>query len=390
MEKVKKILITGGGSGGHISVASGLIEGIKKKDFEIYKNLIYVGGDLGMVGEDYGNSLEQKKFEDAEFKCRYIRAGKLQRKLSITSIKLFFRTILGLIDSFKIINEEKPNLIFSTGGFVTVPICIAGWLKKIPVYLHEQTATVGLSNKIVGKFAKKIYIAFDSSKRYFKKDKIELVGDIVREAITNFDIERVDPTIKDLVENYDKSPLIYISGGGLGSHKINKKIFEDLSKLLSEYKIILQTGDNQEYKDFDKAVELKKTLSSQLQERFLPIKFLNDDNIGYVYKNANFFIGRAGANTVYEIAVLEKPSIFIPIPWVTNNEQYENAKVLVDIGLSIILEENSLDNTNLLDLIKESIKSLPKPDMNISELKTKFPINAVEKILNDIFKNENI
>jgi len=160
MKSLKKIAITGGGSGGHISVASGLIQGIKKRDLELYQNLIYIGGDLGMVGEEYGNSLEQRRFKNSDIKTRYIRAGKLQRKFSLSAIKLAFRTILGLIDSFKILKEEKPNLIFSTGGFVSVPVCIAGWLKGVPIYLHEQTATVGLSNRIVGKFAKRVYIAF--------------------------------------------------------------------------------------------------------------------------------------------------------------------------------------------------------------------------------------
>lgn len=390
MEEVKKIVITGGGSGGHISVVSGLIEGIKKRDLEVYENIVYVGGDLGMVGEEYGNSLEQKKFKSAEFKCRYIRAGKLQRKFSFTTIKLFFRTFLGFIDSFKIINQEKPDLIFSTGGFVSVPVCFVGWLRKIPIYLHEQTATVGLSNKIVGRFAQKIYLAFDSSKQYFKDSKTELVGNIVRDAVLNFNVENINKEIEDLVENNSALPLIYISGGGLGSHKINSKIFKELESLLKEYRIILQTGDNQNYKDFDKAVKNKNNLPVELQSRFLPIKFIDENNIGYVYNKSDFFIGRAGANTVYEIAVLSKPSIFIPIPWVTNNEQYENAKVLEDIGLSKILNENLLDQISIKNELNNAMKSLPTNSFNIEELNKQFPTNAIEKILNDIFKNENI
>jgi UDP-N-acetylglucosamine--N-acetylmuramyl-(pentapeptide) pyrophosphoryl-undecaprenol N-acetylglucosamine transferase len=390
MEELKKILITGGGSGGHISVVSGFIDEIKKRNLNLYKNIVYVGGDLGMVGEEYGNSLEQKKFKNVDFKCRYIRAGKLQRKFSINSIKLFFRTVLGFIDSVKIINQEKPNLIFSAGGFVSVPICLAGWFKKTPIYLHEQTATVGLSNKIVGRFAKKIYLAFDSSEQYFKNKKTELVGNIVRNAVLDFHIDKVDKEIRNLTVNNTDLPLIYISGGGLGSHIINKKIFGELEGLLEKYRIILQTGDNQNYKDFDQAIKIKTTFSDELESRFFPIKFINDDNIGYIYNKSNFFIGRAGANTVYEIAILSKPSIFIPIPWVTNNEQYENAKVLEEIGLSKIITEDSLDNISIKDEIDNAINNLPRKDFDRKELSMKFPTNAVEKILNDIFKNEDI
>ena len=106
----QKILITGGGSGGHISVASALIDGIRNKYPETFNNLIYVGGDLGMVGEEFGNSLEQKRFKDVDFKTYFIRAGKLQRKISLTTIKLAFRTLRGLHDAYRVIKHEKTNL----------------------------------------------------------------------------------------------------------------------------------------------------------------------------------------------------------------------------------------------------------------------------------------
>lgn len=385
MQTLKKTLITGGGSGGHISVASGLIQALKNKDYELYRNLVYVGGDLGMVGEKYGNSLEQRRFKDADFKTRYIRAGKLQRHLSLSTIKLFFRTILGLFDSLKILKGEKPDLIFSSGGFVSVPVCIAGWMKGIPIYLHEQTATAGLANRIIGKFAKRIYLAFDSSKKYFNKNKTLLVGNIVRDSITKFNKERVSEEIKSLILNNDNYPLIYISGGGLGSHLLNTKILDEIDTISSKYKVILQTGNNQEFKDYEKALKEREVLDDDKRSRFLPIKFIDDNSIGYVYHNMDLFLGRAGANTVYEIGVLTKPSIFIPIPWVTNNEQYENAKVLKDLGLAEIVEEKELKNLTLAEEIEKNIKKLPKESLNYSLLKDKFPTNAVEKVLNDMY-----
>jgi UDP-N-acetylglucosamine--N-acetylmuramyl-(pentapeptide) pyrophosphoryl-undecaprenol N-acetylglucosamine transferase len=385
MENIKKILITGGGSGGHVSVASGLIEGIKRKYPELYKNLVYVGGDLGMVGEEYGNSIEQRKFKNSEFKVRYIRAGKLQRSFSLSSIKLLLRTVLGVIDSFKILSEEKPDLIFSTGGFVSVPVCLVGWIKNIPIYLHEQTATVGLANKIVSKFAKKIYISFESSQKYFKNRNVKLVGNIVRETITNFDISKVDSDIKNIATDNTRYPLIYISGGGLGSHIINQKIVEEIEQIVSGYRVILQTGYNQNYKDYEKAIEIKNKLSKDKQEMFLPIKFINEESIGYVYHNMDFFVGRAGANTVYEIGLLQKPSLFIPIPWVANNEQFENAKVLQDLGLSEILDEDTFKKADIKSTIDLYIDKLPRPKLNREELKEKFPNNAIEKVLNDLY-----
>jgi UDP-N-acetylglucosamine--N-acetylmuramyl-(pentapeptide) pyrophosphoryl-undecaprenol N-acetylglucosamine transferase len=385
MEKIKKIVITGGGSGGHVSVASGLIDAIKDKYPELYQNLIYIGGDLGMVGEDYGNSLEQRRFKNADFETKYIRAGKLQRTFSFTSIKLFLRTFLGIIDSFKILNKEKPDLIFSTGGFVSVPVCLVAWMKRIPVYIHEQTATVGLSNRIVGRFAKKIYIAFESSKKYFKVGKTKLVGNIVREAITEFKVDEVNEEIRQIFTNNTRYPLIYISGGGLGSHMINSKVLAELESLLSKYRVILQTGDNQTFKDYEKAVDIRGRLPEEKRQKFLPIKYISDKSIGYVYHNMDIFLGRAGANTVYEIGVLAKPSIFVPIPWVTNNEQYENAKALENAGLSEIVEEEKFKETNLKSLLETQIHKLPEEDLNAEALKRQFPTDAVEKVLNDLY-----
>jgi UDP-N-acetylglucosamine--N-acetylmuramyl-(pentapeptide) pyrophosphoryl-undecaprenol N-acetylglucosamine transferase len=385
MENIRKILITGGGSGGHVSVASALIDGIKERYPTLYKNLIYVGGDLGMVGEEYGNSIEQRRFKNSEFKDRYIRAGKLQRHFSLSSIRLLLRTVLGLIDSFKILQEEKPDLIFSTGGFVSVPVCLVGWIKHIPIYLHEQTATVGLANKIVSKFAEKIYVAFQSSQKYFKNKNIKVVGNIVRDAITEFDVNKVNHKIRNVVTNNTRYPLIYVSGGGLGSHIINRKILNEIGQILSGYRVILQMGNNQNYDDYEKAIKIKDSLSKEKQDMFLPIKFITDKSIGYVYHNMDFFVGRAGANTVYEIGLLQKPSLFVPIPWVTNNEQFENAKSLQDLGLSEILEEDIFKQTNIKARIDLYIQKLPKQKFDKEELKGKFPNNAVEKVLNDLY-----
>jgi UDP-N-acetylglucosamine--N-acetylmuramyl-(pentapeptide) pyrophosphoryl-undecaprenol N-acetylglucosamine transferase len=385
MEKFKKILVTGGGSGGHVSVASAIIEEVKEKDPLAYANLIYVGGDLGMVGEDYGNSLEQRKFKNVDFKTVYIRAGKLQRHLSISSIKLLLRTVLGFFGSLKIIRKEKPDLIFSSGGFVSVPICIAGWLKGVPIYLHEQTAKVGLSNRIVGNFAKRIYIAFESSRKYFDIKKTKLVGNIVRDAVTDYKLDEVSQDIRDIVTANTLTPLIYVSGGGLGSHIINQKILSEINSLLLKYRVILQTGDNKKYKDYQEALKVKNKLPVESQERFLPIKFINDKNIGYVYHNIDLFLGRAGANTVYEIAILAKPSIFIPIPWVTNNEQYENAKTLENTGISKIIDEKIFKSINLKTEIDKHIEKSSKIDVDIDKLQRNFPTDAVEKVFNDLY-----
>jgi len=380
-----KIMVTGGGSGGHISVAKTVIDSLIQ-DYDIpTANIMYVGGDLGMEGENKGNSLEQKQFKDAQFKTEYIRAGKLQRKLSFNSLSLLLRSVLGLFDSLKIVKKFNPSLILSSGGFVSVPVCMAGFFYRKPIYLHEQTATVGLSNKIIGKFAKKIYISFQNSSMFFPKEKTKHVGNLVRKDVFVKDVTpKTDKEILSLMVTNKELPFIYISGGSLGSHIINTKIFESLPRLLKKYRVLLQTGDNEVYKDFEKGIDIKNSLIAEEKERVVIKKYIDSDSIGYVLNNMDYFVGRAGANTVYEIGVLKKYALFIPIPWVTHNEQYLNAKVLNDIGTANILEEKYLGECDIVKEIEKLEQQIELRDINKDSLEELFPTNAMSSMLEDI------
>jgi len=185
-----------------------------------------------------------------------------------------------------------------------------------------------------------------------------------------------------MLVNQEEYPVIYISGGSLGSHVINDTVRCALHNLLNKYQVILQTGDNKIYNDYDKLVKEKITLDEHLKERFFPVKYVESSEIGFLYNNIDLFVGRSGANTVYEVGVLELPSIFIPIPWVTHNEQFENAKVLKDFGLSEILPEGELTPENLVLKIDRYLQK--ERDINHSGLKKAFPLDAAKKILMEI------
>lgn len=381
-----KILVTGGGSGGHISVAKALIDAVVE-DYNIpKKNIIYVGGDLGMEYEEVGNSLEKRVFKESGFKTYFIRAGKLHRRFSLKRAKFLLRTLLGLFDALKIIKKERPTFVISTGGFVSVPVCIVSWLYKTPIYLHEQTASVGLSNKIVGKFASRIYISFKDSLRYFPEEKCIHVGNVVRKDIFQKKItSNTDLEIISLVNTDTNLPFIYISGGSLGSHTINQKIQKELENLLPFFRILLQTGENKIFKDYEEIMKIKGSLKQEYQDRLVIKKYIDKYSIGYVLNNMDLFLGRAGANTVYEIGVLEKFALFIPIPWVTHNEQYLNAKVLHDIGTANILQEKDLDNANLKYEIERLFEQTKLRKIDYEKLKALFPTNATYYIIDEIF-----
>ena len=378
----KKIIVTGGGSGGHVSAALSIISSLQEKYVLNSKNFLYVGGDLGMEGEKPGNSLEQRIMKEKDFNSKYIRAGKLQRNFSLNTVRLIFRSFLGFWDSYKIVKKFRPDIVMSTGGFVTVHVCLIAKLFKAQIYLHEQTSTVGLTNKIVGKVCEKIFISFSSSKRYFPEKKTVLTGNLVRQEIFNTKGQtRTIQKIKEMQKN-SELPIIYISGGGLGSHVINSTVKEALGLLLQKYQIILQCGDNRVYKDFDVLNKVRDGLEQEKKEQFFVVKYLNEKEIGYVLNNTDLYVGRAGANTVYELGVLQIPSIFIPIPWVTRNEQYENAKVLEDLGLAEILNEGELTGESLVLKIDRFITR--KRDVNKEKIKEVFKTNANELILKNI------
>ena len=382
-ELKKKIVVTGGGSGGHLSAAEAIIQEISNKYQITKKNFLYIGGDLGMEGEKIGNSIEQKRFRNALFNCKYIRAGKLQRSFSLNTIKLLLRTILGFVDSYKILKSFRPDIVISTGGFVSVPVCLVAKYLKADIYLHEQTSTVGLSNKIVGKFSKKIFLAYNSSAKFFKNKKTIHVGNLVREEVFQTKGSgKVVQALKKMLVNQEEYPIVYISGGSLGSHILNDTVRCALHNLLNKYQVIVQTGENKIYNDYDKLVKEKITLDEHLRDRFFPVKYVESNEIGFLYDNIDLFVGRSGANTVYEVGVLQLSSIFIPIPWVTHNEQYENAKVLQDFGLSVILPEGELTPENLVLKIDRYLEK--ERDINHSGLKKAFPLDAAKKILMEI------
>lgn len=385
-ELEKKILITGGGSGGHISAATAIIDGLKSRYPNALQHILYVGGNLAMEGEKGGQSLEQRLLQGSEIDFVAIRAGKLQRYLSLNSIKLLFGAFGGLIDANRVISKFKPDLVISTGGYVTVPVCFIAWLRKIPIYIHEQTAAVGLTNKTTSKFAKRVYTSFKSSESYFPKQKVLHVGNAVREQVFQTDGggEVVD-AVNAMLKQRDKLPIVLFTGGGQGSHKLNLTVKQMIPYLVEEFQVVIQTGQNEVYKDYDALMKERAKLSADKQNRVLPIKYISADQIGYLFSKVDMHIGRAGANFVYETAILRIPSIFIPLPFVTHDEQTKNAQAVVDVGLARILSEGELTPERLFNEIRKFSSEI-KQGLYIdeAELKERFKLGAVERILEDL------
>jgi UDP-N-acetylglucosamine--N-acetylmuramyl-(pentapeptide) pyrophosphoryl-undecaprenol N-acetylglucosamine transferase len=385
-----KIVFTGGGSGGHTMTAMAVIEEILKWKREIKDRLVYVGGSLTMAGEKNKLSLEERIAKQKDIEFHRIRSGKLSRNFSFRTIKLLFGVWGGIIDAWKFFSKNDVQLVFSTGGYVSVPVCFVAWLRRIPVIIHEQTTRIGLSNKISSIFAKKILVGYEEAKKFFPKKKTKFVGNTVRDIfIQPWKDDYIPSKLKKRLESFKRNkkdyPVVLISGGGQGSHLINTNVSLALRNLLGSYQVILITGNNQVHRDYEKIANEVKKLSKSKKDRFILTKFAGSE-FGAYFDLADLFVGRSGALTTYEVGATQTPAIFIPIPWVTHNEQYYNAKVLKDLRLADILSQGVLNPEILVQKIDSMISKISNDKLNIKKhsLEKTFIKNGAKKIYNEL------
>jgi len=335
-----KIVFTGGGSGGHTMPAVSLINSLKEKSSKDNKKIeiLYIGSH---------NGIEKEIVQKNHINYRSISTGKLRRYFSIKNFIDLFRIVKGLVDSFFILKKFKPNLLFSTGGFVAVPPVVVANLLGIKTVIHEQTIDAGLANKISSKFADKVCLTFKESEKYFPKNKVIVTGIPLREKIYQSDI---DGAKKRFGFDYSR-PTVFFTGGGLGCHTLNKISLRVIPLLLEKVNVIYQSGNSNEGEDYRLLEEMASKLSSEKRANFKLFNFVNDE-IADIFKITDLAIGRSGAGTVCELAALKIPAIFIPLAIATKNEQYKNAKLLSDIGSAIIIEETNLNENFLIGTIE--------------------------------------
>lgn len=312
--KRKKILLTGG----HLSPLLAVYEVLKNE------TAVVVIGRRYTFEADKTESLEYALFKKEPVSFYDVNAPRLQRRYSKNTLISFFKSPQALLKASKILRKEKPDAVLIFGGYIGIPVAISSYLQKIPIVIHEQTLTAGLANRIIGKWATKICVSFPESEKYFDKKKVILTGNPVRKEIFQIKSEFDIPQDK---------PLLYITGGSTGSHAINSLIFDMIPTLLNEFNIIHQTGDAQEFKDYDVLSQKREELPEELQKRYILRKFILPTEIGWLYKNAEIILSRAGINTITELLALSKKALLIPLPYGQRNEQLKNAQMFIGFGL---------------------------------------------------------
>ena len=383
-----KIVITGGGSGGHSVTAISTIGELENRYPGIRSRLLFVGGKRGMEGEKRSVSVEEKMAKQKGIPFIGIRSGKLQRQVSFRTLTGLLGVVGGVLDARAIFKSHHISFVFSSGGYVSVPVCFVAWMKRIPVVVHEQTTRVGLANKIAGRFARRILVGFREAEVYFKGRDVRFVGNTIREEllVSKLWSKSIRVKLRYFKKNADHFPVVLITGGGQGSHLLNSNVLMGLKSLTSHFQLIIITGENEVYRDHEKLQKECRKLSPEHQKRVIVTKFATAEELGAYFDAANVFVGRGGAMYVYEAGTLAIPSVLIPIPWVTHNEQYHNAKVLEDIGLANIVSEGVLSPEILFQEIQKMVTKVRNNMLRVDEDKRKeiFVTDASERIVDEL------
>lgn len=361
-----KLLITGG----HITPALAIIDEIQEQKDSSKAKIVFVGRKHTSTAQKE-ISLEYLEIQKRAIPFIDLEAGRMTRLLSFRMLKNLVKIPKGYIHAFQILQKEKPDMILTFGSYIGLPIAICGWLLGIPIYVHEQTVHPGLSNQLIGQFATQIFVSFPESREFFDKHKTVVSGNPVRKQI--FQITKKPYVIEKTL------PVIYITGGSLGSHSINKLVKPILHSLLNHYIVIHQTGNVAEFKDYDTFKKIREKLPTELRKRyFLRTHFLSDE-IGYIYSVSDLVIGRSGANTFFELVALHMPAIFIPLPWSANGEQQKHAKMFQEAGTGEVYDQKE-DSEKFLGMIINVLDNIETYKENFKNLDSLYKRNAVQII----------
>jgi len=363
------ILFTGGGSGGHIypiiAVKRALTNFIETRFSYLGPN----GFTVGVLKEE-------------DIKCKFILAGKLRRYFSLINIIDFLKIPVGFLQSLWYLFWLMPDVIFSKGGYGSIPVVFAGWLYRIPIVIHESDSVPGLANKILARFANKIIISFIETKKYFPSQKTILLGNPIRKELIQGNREE---GIK-LFEIKSKKPIILIIGGSQGAKKINEIILNTLPRLLNKYEIIHLCGQRN-FKSISKeANKLLNKIDKNEAGLYHLRPSLNERELKQAYALATLIISRAGAGSIFEIAAIGKPVILIPLGSSASNHQAKNAYSLARAGGAVILEETNLTINMFLETIFKLLNN-PLELKNLSEkVRLFYNPKTNQKIAEEILK----
>ncbi|MDS9471227.1 undecaprenyldiphospho-muramoylpentapeptide beta-N-acetylglucosaminyltransferase [Sporosarcina pasteurii] len=324
------ILLTGGGTAGHVSVNEALIPVFQERGYEVH----YIGSHDGIEKELIG-----KRFPDVTYHA--IQSGKLRRYFSVKNFTDPFRVGVGLLQALSVIRKLKPELIFSKGGFVSVPVALAGQIARIPVVIHESDVTPGLANKLAVPFATHVFTVFEQTLKYLPQNKSTCSGAVIRpELFTGVK----ELGLKRVGFSGSKSVLI-VMGGSQGSKLLNDALRNELDVITETFDVIHLCGKG----------HLDTSLNAH--RHYKQFEYVTTE-LPHLLAASDFAISRAGSNAIFELLALEKPMLLVPLSAAkSRGDQILNAKYFKSLGLAYVLEEEEIAvrplSTELLALKKD-------------------------------------
>ncbi len=362
--KIERAIISGGGTGGHIFPAIAIADEIKRRNPNA--EILFVGAE---------GKMEMVKVPEAGYKIVGLQIVGLKRQLTLSNLSLPFKIIKSLLKARKIIKNFKPQVVVGVGGYASGPTLKMSTLLKIPSMIQEQNSYPGKTNKILAKSVQKICVAYEGLEKFFPADKISITGNPIREEMVQTEGKK-----EEAIKHFGldkKQKTILVIGGSLGAKTINDSVYNKLEELKrEEINVIWQSGKLY----FDK---LNKELQGKTLKNIKLLQFIRRMDLAYAA--ADIVISRAGAISVSELCLVQKPTILVPSPNVAEDHQTKNALTLVKKNAAVIVKDNKAFD-NLIEIALE----LTKNEMKCKELSDNISYlgkpNATSDIVNELEK----
>ncbi len=357
---MKKIVVVGG----HLTPAQALIEKL-----EPYRQIkIYFFGRKRVTSGSTNISAEYEQTSSLPIEFKNILAGRVERHISPHFVPSLIKIPVGFVQSFIHLLLIRPQLVVSFGGSLSFPVVFSAWLLGIDAITHEQAVVPGFSNRLNAIFVSKIYLTWPQTARYFPNEKTKVIGNLIREGI--------------LADNQPLHALpkntLVVMGGNQGSHFLNQFIFTNI-KALKNYNIIHSVGMANFKGDWQKAKSIK-------DKNYVWYEFIKPQELRKIYKQSDFILARAGANTIWEMAILKKIGILVPLPHSAGGEQEQNARILENAGSVLVINQGQASDQSLLNSLEAAKSNYKQMQSAAQALSLKLPKNAASILASDVVK----
>ena len=362
-----KVIISGGGTGGHIFPALAIAKEIERQVRDV--EFLFVGAQ---------DRMEMEKIPNSGYKIIGLWISGLQRGLDKRNILFPFKVIHSIWNSRKIIKDFRPDIAIGTGGYASAPLLYVAAKSGIPSIIQEQNSYPGITNKILARYVRKICVGYDNMERFFPSEKILFTGNPIRNDILDFQDKKIEG--ENMFGIDSSKPTVLVIGGSLGALTINNAIARNIERLKSiGINLVWQTGVSYQHK--------AQQLISDIDEKGMnAYTFIKDMDRAYAI--ADIIISRAGAIAIAELCCIGKPIILVPSPNVAENHQYKNAQSLVNKNAAVLVEDAAA-NRKLVDSLEELLRDedlKASLSSNISKIAVRDAANRIVKTALDMLK----